>query len=139
MLFQPTRESVRLFFIEVWQKANQGQVAGFSALEKMALSILLEHPEYHEALDNPQNLYEHFPAEDNFFLHLSLHLALEEQLSIDQPIGIRQAYLRLLTSLDNEHEVKHKLLECLGEMVWESTRLQKPLDGNRYLECILKL
>jgi hypothetical protein len=139
MLFQPTRDGVRLFFIEVWQKAQHEQIAGFSTLEKMALSIILEHPEYHEALADTQNLHEHFATEDNFFLHLSLHLALEEQLSIDQPFGIRQTYLRLLKSMGDAHEVKHKILECLGEVVWESTRLQRPLDSNRYLECIAKL
>jgi hypothetical protein len=72
----------------------------------------------------------------NPFLHLSLHLAIEEQLSIDQPRGIRERYQRLSASLGSEHEAQHALLECLGEMLWQAQRNGQPPDERHYLECV---
>ena len=58
-------------------------------LENTALEIILLHPEHQALLDDEQrNLDRDFPPQDgtvNPFLHLSLHMAVAEQLSIDQP------------------------------------------------------
>ena len=45
-------------------------------------------------------------AQMNPFLHLSLHLAIEEQLSIDQPPGIRASF-EALAEKRGEHDAKH--------------------------------
>jgi len=64
-----------------------------------------------------------------------MHLAIAEQVSIDQPPGIRDAYQRLASRL-SEHDAVHEIMECLGEVVWESQRLGKPLNNDSYLELI---
>ena len=71
----------------------------------------------------------------NPFLHLSLHLAISEQVSIDQPPGIRAAFEALRRRLD-PHEAEHVILECLGETLWRSQREGKPMDAQAYLEGI---
>ena len=71
----------------------------------------------------------------NPFLHLSLHLAIEEQIAIDQPRGIRARY-ETLAAKTSEHDAKHAVLECLGETIWQAQRLGKPLDETSYLECL---
>src|SRR5690606_25684309 len=79
-----------------------------------------------------------FPPEEgvmNPFLHLSLHLAVAEQVSIDQPRGIRAAHDRL-RAVRGEHEALHVLLECLGETVWQAQRSGRAPDEQAYLECI---
>ena len=50
----------------------------------------------------------------NPFLHLSLHLAVAEQLAIDQPPGIRAQFERLRAAKGDEHAALHAVLECLG-------------------------
>jgi hypothetical protein len=75
-------------------------------------------------------------GETNPFLHLSLHLAIEEQLAIDQPPGIRRAFETHLARLGERHEALHIVLECLGETIWRSQRHGLPPDGNTYLECV---
>jgi hypothetical protein len=72
----------------------------------------------------------------NPFLHLSLHLAIEEQLSIDQPPGIRAAFESRLRQDGDRHAALHALLECLGEMLWQAQRDRRPPDGVAYLDCI---
>jgi divalent metal cation (Fe/Co/Zn/Cd) transporter len=73
---------------------------------------------------------------DGSFLHLSLHLTIEEQLSIDQPHGIREQYQRILEKASSEHEAKHRVLECLAETVWHAQRHGTAPDSEIYLEYL---
>lgn len=137
-MFNPTREEVRRFFIEAWDKRKRG--LNLSALEQMAADIVLLHPEYQGLLARGEEALaqEWLPEEGeaNPFLHLSLHLAIEEQLSIDQPPGIHAAFASLLLSRGERHKALHEVLECLGEAVWRAQRDQSPPDGAAYLDCL---
>jgi hypothetical protein len=98
------------------------------------------HPEYHALLaDEERALTTDFTPEGgqlNPFLHLSLHLAVQEQLSIDQPPGIAAAFQGLTLRKADRHEALHEVLECLGETVWRAQREGTPPDGEAYLECL---
>jgi hypothetical protein len=136
-MFSPRREEVRRFFFEAWRKyRNHLPIEG---LEQTAIEIILLHPEYHPLLDRPETHADRdFAPESgqlNPFLHLSLHLAIAEQVSIDQPRGIRALH-RQLQSLQGAHDALHVLLECLGEAVWQAQRTGAPPDEAAYLECI---
>lgn len=137
-MFNPSRDETRRFFCDLWAKYRGGEP--LSGLEQTALEVVLLHPEYHPLLENVQDSltrdYSPASGELNPFLHLSLHLAIEEQLSIDQPPGIRAAYERLVTRKGSEHDAKHDVLECLGETIWEAQRLGRPPDERAYLECL---
>ncbi|HLS16603.1 MAG TPA: DUF1841 family protein [Paenalcaligenes sp.] len=137
-MFNPSREQVRQFFIETWKKHRDQQV--LTPMEQMAAEIISWHPEYHELLSQPDAIEHDFSVEKgqtNPFLHMSMHLAIQEQLSVNQPPGIRQAYQKLLKRSD-PHEAQHRIMEALGEVVWEAQRLGKPLDNERYLALIYK-
>ena len=137
-MFSPSRDEARRFFFETWRKYRAGEA--LSGLEQTVLNVLILHPEYDGVLEDPErNLETDFTPEQgrmNPFLHLSLHLAVEEQLSIDQPRGIRAGYEKLAAKLASEHDANHALLECLGETVWQAQRTGAPPDENAYLECI---
>jgi hypothetical protein len=109
-------------------------------LEAMASDWLQEHPEYHADLANEQAaLDRHYSVESgqqNPFLHLSMHLTIAEQLSIDQPRGIKALYTQLARQLDSPHEAAHAIMDCLGQMLWTSQRNNTPPDGAQYLKCI---
>lgn len=137
-MFNPSRDEARRFLCDTWAKYRAGEP--LSGLEQAALQIILLHPEYHALLENLQDSLsrEYSPAsgELNPFLHLSLHLAIEEQLSIDQPPGIRERYDSLVARRGSEHDAKHDVLECLGAAMWEAQRLGQPPDEAFYLECL---
>jgi len=137
-MFSPSRDQARRIFFDTWAKRRAG--APLEGLEKTALAVILLHPEYHPLLDDrDRNLERDFGPEQgglNPFLHLSLHLAIEEQLSIDQPSGILSAYRTLAAQHRDEHEAKHVVLECLGEVVWSAQRSGSPPDGDAYLDCV---
>ena len=139
-MFNPSRDQARDFFFETWRKYRaQEPLAG---LEAIVLDVILAHPEYHAALEAPERFRErnYSPelGEPNPFLHMSMHLAIEEQLSIDQPPGIASAFAALAVKRGERHAAMHDAMECLGEMVWRSQRDRAPPDGAEYLECLKK-
>jgi hypothetical protein len=135
-MFNPSREQVRHFFFDTWRKYRAGEP--LAGLETVALEIALLHPEYHGVLDEPERYreQEYFPelGETNPFLHMSLHMALEEQLSIDQPAGVGAAFAQILACTGDRHEALHQAVECLAEMVWRAQREAAPPDAKAYLE-----
>lgn len=139
-MFNPSRDQVRDFFFDLWAKSKAG--TPLTPLESMALSIVLEHPEYHEVLGNPERYRDRVwtpeGGEANPFLHLSVHLAIEEQLSIDSPPGIRAAVGALESKFGNAMDARHAVMDCLVEQVWQAQRNGAPFDNATYLDCVVK-
>lgn len=137
-MFQPSQADVRRFFCAVYSKARSGQP--LEAIEVIASQWIDEHPEYHaELADLDQALasvHKTDPERTNPFLHLSMHLSISEQCSIDQPRGIRQAVELLAARRSSLHEAHHEAMECLGQMLWESQRSGRPPDGAAYIACV---
>ncbi|MFK7966392.1 MAG: DUF1841 family protein [Burkholderiaceae bacterium] len=137
-MFDPSQAEVRQFFCRTWQKELKQQV--LTPMEAIALDIIKVHPEYHEDLADEdaavQASYSVEQGRTNPFLHLSMHLAIAEQQSIDQPPGIREALQSLSSRLDSEHDAVHAVMECLGQVVWEAQRNNTMPDHDAYLACI---
>lgn len=137
-MFTPSRNQARRFLVDAWKKRREGLPA--TPLETMAADVVALHPEYHPMLSGGEELLarEWAPeqGDTNPFLHLSLHLAIEEQLSIDQPPGIRAIVERLTMRRGDRHAALHDILDCLGETVWRANRDNAPPDGVAYLDCL---
>ena len=134
-MFDPSREQVRDTFFEAWRKYRAG--APLVGVEALALDAILAHPEYHDMLSQPERFRARdYTDEANPFLHMSLHLALEEQLSIDQPPGIVQRFAALVARAGERHAAMHEAIECLAETVWRAQRDSAPPDAAAYLECL---
>ncbi|MFZ1246165.1 MAG: DUF1841 family protein, partial [Azonexus sp.] len=92
-MFNPSRDQVRRFFCDAWKKhIDRLPLVG---AEVTAADITARHPEYQPLLSDANAAVEKEWTPEggamNPFLHLSLHLAIHEQVSIDQPPGIRMA------------------------------------------------
>ena len=156
MMTPSNRADVRRYFCEVYAKWRRGDP--LDAMEALLSAWMQEHPEYHAVLAQAQDaaplhgvppagpisdLHAATPADhaehtggSNPFLHLSMHLALSEQCSIDRPRGIRQAVEQLAARLPSLHEAHHAAMDCLGEMIAQSQRSGQPPDGDSYLACV---
>lgn len=137
-MFNPSQQDVRRFFCEAFRKHRHNQI--LTPLEAIARDWIIEHPEYDDALaDVDKALEADYSVEQgqaNPFLHLSMHLSITEQISIDQPPGIRKAFQALAQRKGSEHEAHHEIMECLGETIWNSQRSGLPPDSAAYLESI---
>jgi len=137
-MFAPTRDEARRFIVDAWSKQRAG--TPMSDLERMVAGLVALHPEYHALMEDGERHLERDYTPDggapNPFLHLSLHLAVAEQLSIDQPPGLRAQFERLKLARGSEHDALHALLECLGETLWQAQRLGTGPDATVYLACL---
>ena len=138
-MFAPSQEEVRRFFCGAW--AKHLTVQPLTPLEALAVDWISQHPEYHEDLSDVEvAIAAQFKVEEgrtNPFLHLSMHLSITEQTSIDQPRGIKAAVERLAHRRASLHEAHHEVMEALGQMVWASQRSGQPFDGEAYIAEIL--
>jgi len=137
-MFNPSREQVRKFFTDAWARHTSGGV--LTPLETIAARIMEQHPEYRADLEDPQAEQRDYGVEEgrtNPFLHMSMHLAIQEQVSIDHPRGIKAAHERLANRL-GRHETEHVIMEALGQVIWEAQRQGTPPDNDKYLELILR-
>ncbi|HAJ13376.1 MAG: DUF1841 family protein [Hydrogenophaga sp.] len=137
-MFQPSQADVRRFFCSVYAKQQQAQP--MEAIELLAAQWIAEHPEYHADFSDVDaalaRMGEHNSGADNPFLHLSMHLSVSEQCSIDQPPGIRQAVELLAARRGDLHAAHHEVMDCLGRMIWESQRAGRPPDGQAYIDAV---
>ncbi len=137
-MFAPSRDEARRFVIGAWTKFRAGEP--LSDIERLVASLVAMHPEYQPLIEEGERHLEREWTPDggaaNPFLHLSLHLAVAEQLAIDQPPGIRAEFERLREARGDEHAALHAVLECLGETMWQAQRLRTGPDAGVYLACL---
>ena len=138
-MFNPSQQDVRHFFCETFRKYHAKEL--LTPLETIAADWVAEHPEYADDFKDVdlalQADYSVDAGKTNPFLHLSMHLTIAEQVTIDQPKGVRIAYEALAHKKNSIHEAHHVMMDCLGEMIWNSQRSGLPPDGNAYLEALM--
>jgi len=137
-MFQPSQHDVRRFFCQA--AARRRERLPLEPMQAIAARWIDEHPEYAADLADEgaalQAVYTVEEGRTNPFLHLSMHLSIDEQMAIDQPAGIRQAVELLAARRGSMHAAQHEVMECLGEMIWASQRSGLPPDGQAYLEAV---
>ena len=137
-MFAPSQADVRRFFCDTYRKRRDA--APLTPLEAIASDWIEAHPEYHSDLEDVatalETAFDMRTGRTNPFLHLSMHLTISEQIGIDQPRGIKQAFELLAARLGSAHAAQHEVMECLGEMIWAAQRSGLPPDGEKYLECV---
>jgi len=133
-----TREAAREVFFSAWRNYRAGQP--LQGVQKLVVEVALAHPDYHAVLDEFQSSvnrdYTPEMGQTNPFLHMGMHIAIAEQLSLDEPRGIRERYASLCARFGDPHAAQHQIMECLGDMLWQAQRDQSRPDTQRYLECL---
>ncbi len=132
-----SREQLRATWLTAWNKQRAREL--LTPLESQLVSVIELHPEYHRWLADGDRATASQPATDNPFLHLSLHLALREQLATDRPAGISAAFDTVALRLGDRHDSLHRAMEVLGRTLWEAQRSGRAPDEHAYLEAIRSL
>ena len=137
-MFGQDRNQLRKIYCEAWQKHQQNHP--LEPLEAQIVAVVGQHPEYHSLLEkmDPALQREYLPesGETNPFLHMGMHIAIQEQLNTDRPSGISALYQQLLPIFADPHSLEHRIMDCLGEMIWQAQKDGTMPDEQRYLACI---
>ncbi len=140
-MFGNDRKQMRRFFTDAWSKQKNG--TSMEPMEKLIAEIIQQHPEYHALLDQADVAVEkEFIAEAgeaNPFLHLSMHISLQEQISTDRPPGITSAYRELVMRKGDTHTAEHLMMDCIGQMIWKAQTSNSAPDEQAYLMCVKNL
>ena len=141
MLLGQDRRQTREVFFRAWQRHREN--LPLEGIESLIVAIALRHPEYHALLEHPTQIEDrdYLPesGQANPFLHMGMHIAIEEQLALDQPRGMRAQYQRLCAQLVDEHTAQHHIMECLGEWLWRAGRDGAAPPEADYLNCLARL
>lgn len=136
-----SRDQLRQMYRDVWRKFQASQP--LEPLEKQIAAVISEHPEYIAWLESgDEALQQNFTPEagrENPFLHMGLHLAIREQVATNRPAGITAIHQKLSQRLGDVHQAEHKMLEALGETLWEAQRNNLPPDEQAYLQRLGRL
>jgi len=130
-----TREQLRRSYADAWRRHLTR--APLSPLEAMIVDVIGAHPEY-AALVVDADTAVAFEAgvtgsAENPFLHMGLHLAVRDQVSIDRPPGVRELHRQLQARYGDLHRAEHVLMESLGETLWQAQRDGAAPDERQYL------
>jgi len=136
-VFSSDRSAQRKFLAKSWEKYKAKQL--LEPLELQLAKIIEKHPEYQEIINNLDT--EYFPEQGkiNPFLHINLHLSLQDQISLDQPKGIKEIYNSLVKKIKDTHRVEHIMMEQIAEMIFNSQKNNKPMDQEQYLRSLKEL
>ena len=141
MLFGQDRDQLRGYYCKAWRARLDG--LALDPLQKQIVSVVEQHPEYHGLLENPDQALgrDYLPelGETNPFLHMGMHLGLREQIDTDRPAGIKTLYRQLLEQHGDAHELEHKMMECLAEMIWQAQKTGSAPEEARYVNCLKAL
>jgi Domain of unknown function (DUF1841) len=130
-----TREQLRQTYADAWRKHLAG--SPLTPLESMITDVIGRHPEYQGIVSDARAAVA-FEASirggnENPFLHMGLHLAVRDQVSIDRPPGVSELHRLLQARHGDLHRAEHVLMEALGETLWQAQRNGRPPDEAHYL------
>ena len=136
-MFGQDRTELRQMFFTAWKKHQDKQI--MEPLEVVVARIIELHPEYHTLLETQDSVDKDYTpemGETNPFLHMAMHISIQEQLSTKRPTGIEQIHQSMLIKIKDPHETEHVMMECLGKMLWEAQSQNRAPDENDYLVCL---
>jgi hypothetical protein len=131
---------LREVYFAAWQKNLLQQP--LTPMESILVDVIQRHPEYHALFNNEQFSElkeEKFDLDHNPFLHLGLHVAIIEQVSINKPTGVRPIYQKLLRKYQDKTEVEHQMMHCLVEQIFQLSKFNKPFNENKYIADLRSL
>ncbi len=136
-MFSNDRDTLRRQLAEAWRKHKEG--LPLEPHEAQVADVLLIHPEYHALMEDPDLVNREFTVEDgqiNPLLHLSLHVAVRDQVKVDRPPGCRALFGQLAESLGDAHAAEHVMLERLGEYLYQAQRDGQPPPVEDYVKAL---
>ena len=137
MFADQSRDQLRQGWREAWQRHRSG--LPLEPLQAQIVDVIAMHPEYHALLEDAAAPAMPAGGTENPYLHLSLHLALREQVGTNRPPGIADVHRRLQRKAGSLHAAEHRMIEVLATVLWDAQRAGRAPDESAYLERLRRL
>ena len=136
-MFTSDRSKQRQYLKQAWEKYTSHEQ--LEPLELQLSKIVEQHPEYQNLIKNLDS--EYFPEQGNTnpYLHINLHLTLQDQITMDQPKGIRDIHSQLIVKIKDAHEVEHMMMEHIAEMIFNAQKNNAAFDLDGYIKALKSL
>lgn len=133
------RQQLRQIFFNAWRHYQQNKP--LNDVEQQAVDVILIHPEYHALLNQVESqLDKDFHAElgeSNPFMHMSMHIAVRDQIKTNLPEGIKDIFQQLLVKYHADaHQAEHHIMEVFGQVMWQVLQGHE-FDPQQYLASLL--
>jgi len=130
---------------QIWQSSQKNTLT--QEEDKRLAKILREHKEFHNYWESSHTRQTtKTPEGVNPFLHVSLHLIIENQLARNNPSQVYKLYLREIDKevlrhqeIDKEvlrHQVIHRIAAIFSEILFASLKYRKPFNRKKYLQLL---
>ena len=136
-MFTSDRSKQRQYLKQAWGKYTRHEQ--LEPLELQLSKIVEKHPEYQNIINNLDSDYFPEHGQTNPFLHINLHLTLQDQIKMDQPKGIKKIHTKLLVKVKDSHEVEHMMMEHIAEMIFNAQKNNSAFNLDGYIQALKEL
>ncbi len=136
-MFTSDRSKQRQYLKQAWGKYTRHEQ--LEPLELQLAKIVEKHPEYQNIFNNLDSEYFPEQGQTNPFLHINLHLTLQDQITMDQPKGIKKIHTKLLVKVKDSHEVEHMMMEHIAEMIFNAQKNNSAFNLDGYIQALKEL
>lgn len=127
---------------ELWEKAKAGDVEELDEEEMRLAKIMLEHEdEFFNVFEFADVTADHEydpDTESNPFLHISIHLAIENQLESKDPIEALQFYNAMRQKKYPHHDTLHLMAMIFIPFMFHTMQDNVPFDLDLYKKLLKK-
>ena len=126
----------------LWEIAKKGNLDVLSGEQKWLAKVMLDHEdEYFNQFEMADLTYDHeydVDSEENPFLHITLHVAVERQLEAKDPIEVYQFYNSMRKNKISHHDTIHYIAAILAPLMFHMMRQRKEFDRDKYKSLLRK-
>ena len=134
-------DSNRDHMYKIWQSAKSNELDELTEEEQLYGKLMLEHEEYHNQFEFSDILGEQEVDPEtgvNPFLHISLHVIVENQLKSRDPIEAYQFYNSMMKKRVSRHETIHLIAHIFTPIIVHTLQRQAPFDIELYRGLLKK-
>ncbi len=136
------RKLTRKHLHALWEIAKTGNLNGLSGERKWLAKVMLDHEdEYFNQFEMADLTYDHeydVDSEENPFLHITLHAAVERQLEAKDPIEVYQFCNSMRKNKISHHDTIHLIVAILAPLMFNVMRQRKEFDLDKYKSLLKK-
>jgi deoxyribonuclease-1 len=136
------RKQTRGHLHDLWEIAKSGNLESLSGEDKWLAKVMLDHEDqYFNQFEMADLTHDHeydVNTEENPFIHIMLHSAIERQLESKDPIEALQFYNSMRKKKVSRHDAIHLIGAILTPLMFNVMQAASAFDKDKYIAALKK-